>query len=91
MRTVWLRPTIADLEAALAYIRENNPTAAGATGARIIAAVEMLETAPAIGRPGRVNGTRELVVTGTPYIIPYRVKDGAIELLRVLHGRRRFS
>ena len=44
----------------------------------------------ALGRPGRVPGTRELVIGGLPYVIPYRMRDGAIEILRVLHTSRRW-
>ena len=42
------------------------------------------------GRPGRVLGTRELVIQGLPYIIPYRVRDNHVEILRVLHTARRW-
>lgn len=90
MSVVWLKPAVADLENALAYIRSVNPQAAQATGARILAAVALLERNREIGRRGRVRDTRELVVTRTPFIIPYRLKAERIELLRVLHGRRRF-
>ncbi len=41
-----------------------------------------------LGRPGRVKGTRELVVTRTPYIVAYRLKRQSIQILRVLHGAR---
>ena len=54
--------------------------------ARIMAAVAVLGENPRVGRPGRWTGTRELVITGTPYIAPYRVRAGAIEILRVFHG-----
>jgi toxin ParE1/3/4 len=43
-----------------------------------------------MGRPGRVTGTRELVVDGTPYILPYRVRNRVVQILRVLHGARRW-
>jgi len=43
---------------------------------------------PAMGRAGRVAGTRELVVAETPYIIPYRVRGDAVEILRVFHAAR---
>ena len=45
---------------------------------------------PEIGRPGRVPGTRELVVPRTPFIIPYRVKDNAVQILRVYHAARKW-
>ena len=53
-------------------------------------AVELLATHPASGRIGRVPGTRELVITGTPYIVPYRVRGDAVEILRVFHGARKW-
>ncbi|HET6521471.1 MAG TPA: type II toxin-antitoxin system RelE/ParE family toxin, partial [Geminicoccaceae bacterium] len=45
---------------------------------------------PESGRPGRVPGTRELVVSGTPYIVPYRVQGNTVQILRVLHGARKW-
>jgi toxin ParE1/3/4 len=45
---------------------------------------------PHIGRPGRVPGTREFVIDKTPYIVPYRVKDNALQILRIYHGARRW-
>lgn len=51
---------------------------------------ERLSNFPSMGRPGRVSGARELVVSGTPYIIPYRVRDEEVEILRVFHGARKW-
>lgn len=56
----------------------------------IARAAESLLAYPNLGRQGRVRGTRELVVLGTPFVIPYRVKEGRIEILAVLHGARRW-
>jgi len=50
----------------------------------------VLSRSPAIGRPGRVLGTREFVIAGLPYIIAYRVRDKDLEILRVLHTSRRW-
>jgi toxin ParE1/3/4 len=52
--------------------------------------VDALAEHPAMGRSGRVPGTRELIITGTPYLIPYRVKGKVVEILRVFHGSRRW-
>jgi toxin ParE1/3/4 len=41
---------------------------------------------PKLGRPGRVKGTRELVVNRTPFIVVYRIKGEIVQILRVLHG-----
>ncbi len=50
----------------------------------------ILDDQPRIGRPGRVAGTREFVVTGTPFILVYRVRGGEVEILRVLHGAQQW-
>ena len=55
---------------------------------KIILAVERLEHFPGIGRAGRVEGTKELVIDGTPYVVPYRTKGERIEILRVYHSSR---
>lgn len=90
MRIVWFRSAIADLEEARAYIANDDPEAARRVASSIVHAVDRLARYPALGRPGRVPGTRELVVAGSPYVIPYRVRDDAVEILRVLHARRRW-
>ncbi len=88
MQVCWTAPAVADLAELRTYIGQRNRAAARQVARRILAAVRKLGRFAALGRPGRVPGTRELVVTGTPYIIPYRVVGGRIELLRVLHGAR---
>jgi len=57
---------------------------------RIRTAVERLGNFPGVGRFGRVAGTRELVITGTPYIVPYRVQDDAVQIITVLHAAQRW-
>lgn len=88
MRIVWFRRAIADLEEARDYIANHDPEAARRVASAIVDAVERLTAHPAVGRPGRVPGTRELVVSRTPYVIPYRVREGVVEILRVFHARR---
>ena len=90
MRVRWLRRALANLEAEANYIAEDDPAAAGRIVQRIFRAIEPLKKNPAMGRPGRVVGTRELVVGGTPYILPYRVRGEAQEILRVFHGARKW-
>lgn len=82
----WLDEAIDDLQSLRSYISEDSPSAANSTAKRIIKAINLLVNQPGIGRIGRVIDTRELVVSGLPYIIPYRVKNNIIEILRVLHG-----
>jgi addiction module RelE/StbE family toxin len=67
-------------------IAEDNPAAAVRMIERIRTAVERLAVAPAMGRPGRVADTRELVITRTPYIVPYRVVDDAVQIITILHS-----
>ena len=45
---------------------------------------------PGLGRPGRVPGTRELIVSGTRYIVPYRVKEDVVQIITVLHGAQKW-
>ena len=90
MRVRWSRAARDDLVSLREFIGAENPRAAREIAERILAAIAHLADHPAIGRPGRVVETRELVVAETPFIIAYRVGDGAIQLLRVLHGARRW-
>lgn len=90
MRTRWLRGALRNLGEEAEYIARDDPEAAARVVERIAAGVERLKTHPASGRPGRVPGTRELVIAGTPYIVPYRVYRETIEILRVFHGARKW-
>jgi toxin ParE1/3/4 len=90
VRVKWLRIALANLNDEAEYIAQDNPAAAIRVAESIQQAVENLRLFPAMGRPGRVLGTRELVVPGTPYIIPYRVRNNEIEILRVFHASRRW-
>ena len=67
------------------YIAEDPPGAAEQVAERILETVTYLRDHPEIGRAGRIPGTRELVIPGLPYIVPYRVKGNEIEILGVLH------
>lgn len=86
MRVVWSETAIASLVDIRRYIEHDQPEAARRLAARILAAVERLATHPHLGRPGREPGTRELIVAGTPYILPYRVYRGRLSVLTVLHA-----
>ena len=91
MNIEWSDEALADLSSLHAFIAKDNPSAAQKVAMSIVASVETnLPDNPHIGRPGRVNGTRELVITHTPYIVPYRIKQGTIQVLRVYHGARRW-
>ena len=90
MKIKWVRLALNDLDEAVEFIAQDNPKAASRILKRIWAAVQMLADQPDAGRAGRVPGTRELVVSGTPFIIPYRVVENVVQILRVLHGKRRW-
>lgn len=89
MTIVWSPRAINHLTALRAYVARDNPSAASRVAASILAAVNRLADLPNIGGPGRVPGTRELVVPDTPYVIPYRVRGGRLEIIAVFHGRQR--
>ena len=89
MEVRWLRSALANLDAEAEYVARDN-VAASRLVERIYEAVEQLKQYPSLGRVGRVPGTRELVVPHTPYLVPYRVREDVIEILRVLHGARRW-
>jgi toxin ParE1/3/4 len=72
------------------HIAKDSEQNAAAIAERILKTVDVLLAHPSMGRPGRVFGTRELVVSGTPYVIPYRVRRDGLELLAVFHGRQRW-
>ena len=90
MRRVIISDTAkAELLHQVAYIRERNPEAAQRQRQRISRAVAFLRGSPGLaGRPGRVEGTRELVVTGTPFVLIFEVNANRIEIVHVLHGRQ---
>jgi len=91
MTPVWSPEALDDLAALRAYIAEDDPAAAQRIALHILHNVEtLLPKHPDMGRPGRVPGTRELVIPGTPFIVPYRVRDATIQVLRVFHGARRW-
>ena len=90
MILVWLRRAVTDRDAQLDYIAQDNPRAAIEQGDRIAHQAGQLEQHPQMGRPGRKPGTRELVISRTPFIVIYRIKGERIELLRVLHGAQQW-
>ncbi len=90
MRILWLLGVVRDLVALRAFIAAASPEAAAAIADRIASAVEGLDRFPSTGRVGRIADTRELIVAGTPYVLPYRFKDDTIEILRVIHAARKW-
>jgi len=91
MTPIWSPEAIADLVALRAYIEQNDPPAAQRVALHIIHNVEtLLPNSPEMGRPGRVPGTRELVIPKTPFIVPYRLVGNAIHVLRIFHSARQW-
>jgi len=91
MEVRWLRKALQNLDQEAEYIAQDDPEAARQVVRRIQHTVALLADNPAMGHAGRLPDTRELVVPGTRYIIPYRVRPraGRIEILRVFHASRR--
>ena len=58
--------------------------------ARVREGVEYLLDHPNLGRAGRVRGTRELVISGSPFVVIYRVRFDQVQILRVLHHARKW-
>ena len=90
MKIIWSRRAIRNLFHLREYIESASEQNAAFVAKRILKTVDLLESHPEMGRPGRVVGTRELVVADTPYIIPYRVRREWLELLAVFHGRQKW-
>ena len=90
MKLRWTEGAVEDLRSAHDYLEAENPKAAWDAVDRIMSAVERLERFPKMGRSGRVEGSLELVVTGTPFLVAYRVKGESVQILAVLHGARKW-
>ncbi len=86
MRLEWSAFALEDREGIFDYIEEDNPRAAVDVDDRIRTQVRQLLQFPEAGRPGRIEGTRELVISRTPYIAAYRITGDTVRILRVLHG-----
>lgn len=90
MKIVWTEPARQDLREIFEYIANENPNAARRLLGEINQQALILIDNPQIGRDGRVEGTRELVLAGTNHILPYRVKRKQIQILAVFHGARKW-
>jgi len=91
MQVKWLNKALQNLDDEAEYIALEDPAAAQLVVQRIVDAIKLLPENPALGHPGRIHGTRELVVPDTRHIVPYRVRPRLqrIEILRVFHTSRR--
>jgi addiction module RelE/StbE family toxin len=89
MQIVWLKTALRNVAEIASYIAQDDPVAASQVVENIFTQVSLLSTQPALGRAGRVLGTRELVISHTHYLVPYRIKNNTVEILRVLHTSRK--
>ena len=91
MEIKWLRTAILNLDQEAEYIAKDDPQAARLVVQRIYHAISLLSDNPALGHPGRLPGTHELVIPKTRYIVPYRVRPRLqrIEILWVFHASRK--
>ncbi|MDR4515762.1 type II toxin-antitoxin system RelE/ParE family toxin [Nitrosomonas sp.] len=87
---VWLNEALEDLKSIGDFIAQENANAAYNVLIRIKAAVDNLLRHPEIGRPGRVFGTREMVMNDLPYILVYQITDKDIRILAVMHTARKW-
>jgi len=85
VKVVWLATAAVSLDREFDYLSSINPHAARSVFTRIVAVVSHLGEFPQTGRRGQVAGTRELVVTGLPYMLVYRVTSEQVEILRGIH------
>ena len=86
MRIRWTPPAAADMQSISEYLKEHHPQYRQATMRKLYEKIRALKDAPYIGRPGRVEGTRELLFPPMPYIAIYRVHRETIEIWRIYHG-----
>jgi len=90
MEVRWSPEAADDLAAIVAYIREDDPSAAQNTANDIYERAGALTTFPHRGRPGRVKGTRELPLPPLPFILVYRVLTDAVQIVNIIHGAQRW-
>ena len=88
MELRWTLHALDDLDEAGQYVAADNPKAAASLARRVRESVEYLLVHPNLGRQGRLRGTREMVVSGSPFIVVYRVRGDQIQILRLLHHAR---
>jgi toxin ParE1/3/4 len=84
----WSTPATQQLAAAHEYIAADDEAAATETVNHIWDVVDILAEHPYAGRKGRVAGTRELVIAGTPFVVAYRIEKNEVRIVAVLHAAR---
>jgi addiction module RelE/StbE family toxin len=86
VRLEWSPFALEDRDNIFGYIEQESPLAAVTVDDRIREQVAGLVKFPETGRPGRLEGTRELVINRTSYIAAYRILGDTVRILRVLHS-----
>jgi len=91
MKILWTQLALFDLDQAYNYISNTSPNRANDIIDRIEQSVTLLQQFPQMGRPGKIPGTKELVISQTPFILPYRITATTIEILAVIHGAQQWD
>jgi toxin ParE1/3/4 len=89
MRVRWTTDAADDLERICDYVARERPEAARRLALDVLRVIEGLRAFPNLGRPGRVQGTRELVLA-RPFLAVYEVGEQEVQILRILHGARQW-
>jgi len=90
MELRWTEAAAADLEHIADYLFEHTPLHAERILRALYESPKQLLKFPALGRPGRAEGTRELVLTPLPYVVVYAVGGDVIHVARILHGAQKW-
>src|SRR5688572_33249909 len=92
MRVRWTTDAADDLEQICDYIGQSRPESARRAVRSVVERIETLKAFPNVGRPGRVQGTRELIFPPLPFVAVYEVMDAQneVRVLRILHGAQRW-
>lgn len=85
MRVRWTPPAASDLQNISEFLKEHHPQYRLPTMRKIYDRIRTLKDAPYLGRPGRIEGTREVLFSPMPYVVVYRVREQSIEIWRVFH------
>ncbi len=88
MRVRWTTPAREQFVSAYEYMAEENRAVAARTADQIWESTQLLARHAMAGREGRVAGTRELVIAGTPFLVAYRIEKNEARILAVLHAAR---
>lgn len=88
MKVRYTRQALSDLVEVYESIAADNPLAAGRVIAEIEAETNRLAEYPQLGRAGRVEETRELVIARFPYVVAYRIDAAEVQVLSIIHSAR---